>query len=130
MTLRIQKAFTAPQTTYPSNPDKGVPGNSADQPLHRLYYDSARRAANRNSAGDVCEADDPNYDTAGLGCDEYPFAEIGGPTQHFPRISVVWTVLTALATATALTAWIAWLWPCMEAKNGYVMILSQSGRLR
>ncbi|WP_328934943.1 MULTISPECIES: NucA/NucB deoxyribonuclease domain-containing protein [unclassified Streptomyces] len=79
----IQQAFTSPQTTYPANPAKDVPGDSADQPLHRLYYDTARREANRNAAGDVCEADDPNYGTAGLDCDEFPFATTyEGAAQH------------------------------------------------
>jgi hypothetical protein len=79
----IQQAFTSPQTTYPANPSKDVPGGSADKPLHRLYYDTARREANRSAAGDVCEADDPNYGTAGLDCDEFPFATTyEGAAQH------------------------------------------------
>lgn len=71
----IKTAFTKPASTKPSNARKKVPGQSVQAPLHRLYYDSARRKKNRSTAVSTCRREfGPNYAAGGKECDEYPFA--------------------------------------------------------
>ncbi|MFH8378880.1 hypothetical protein ACH4A7_35765 [Streptomyces cyaneofuscatus] len=71
----IKKAFTTPKATKPPNGDKKVAGQSAKEPLHRLYLDTARRKENRSKAVAACRRYfGPDYTKGGKDCDEYPFA--------------------------------------------------------
>ncbi|MFF9870528.1 NucA/NucB deoxyribonuclease domain-containing protein [Streptomyces sp. NPDC013953] len=73
--LHIQKAFTSPKATKPPNGDKKVAGQSASDPLHRLYLDEKRRKDNRARAVTNCRSHfGANYTDGGKECDEYPFA--------------------------------------------------------
>ncbi|MGI5479456.1 NucA/NucB deoxyribonuclease domain-containing protein [Streptomyces lavendofoliae] len=73
--LHIQKAFTSPKATKPPNGDKKVAGQSAADPLHRLYLDEKRRKDNRARAVTNCRSHfGANYTDGGKECDEYPFA--------------------------------------------------------
>ncbi|MGI5138533.1 NucA/NucB deoxyribonuclease domain-containing protein [Streptomyces sp. CA-106110] len=73
--LHIQKAFTKPFSTVPPTTRKDFPGQTADAPLTRLYWDSARRKDNYNVSVYNCK----KYFGAGYTqnntkeCDEYPF---------------------------------------------------------
>ncbi|ANS68043.1 hypothetical protein SLINC_5819 [Streptomyces lincolnensis] len=76
--LHIQKAFTQPGKTQPPMAKKNVPGQNADAPLTRLYWDDKRREQNRNRSVYNCQkyfgedyATSAGYDRE---CDEYPMA--------------------------------------------------------
>lgn len=51
----IKLAFTNPKATKPLNALKVVPGDSAAQPLSRLYLDKKRAARNRSAAIRECK---------------------------------------------------------------------------
>jgi hypothetical protein len=71
----IKAAFTQPGSTKPANAGKKFAGQSASAPLHRLYYDTARRKKNRSTAVSTCKREfGANYAQGGKECDEYPFA--------------------------------------------------------
>jgi hypothetical protein len=73
--VHIQKAFTKPSSTLPPSTKKHFPGQTADDPLTRLYWDSKRRKENYNKSVYNCK----KYYGAGYTkngtreCDEYPF---------------------------------------------------------
>ncbi|MFJ7268009.1 NucA/NucB deoxyribonuclease domain-containing protein [Streptomyces sp. NPDC099050] len=71
----IKKAFTSPSTTKPRNAAKNVPGDTLQDPLHRLALDTKRQQRNRAVAVAACKAGwGPNYAAGGKECDEFPFA--------------------------------------------------------
>jgi hypothetical protein len=72
----IEHALNNPNDTVPDiDEDKHIPGGSRDDTIHRLYYDDARRDANREDfAKPACRAEWPNYSAEGKDCDEFPFA--------------------------------------------------------
>jgi deoxyribonuclease NucA/NucB len=78
----IFDAFNAPERTYPApSVNKFIPGRSGSDPLHRLFWDTQRRADNRSDAIKACETEFPNqtfpnlqYPSDGISCDEFPFA--------------------------------------------------------
>lgn len=76
--LHIQKAFTTPGKTQPPMALKDVPGQSADAPLTRLYWDTKRREQNRNRSVYNCQkyfgADYATSAGYARECDEYPMA--------------------------------------------------------
>ncbi|NWF31309.1 hypothetical protein HW130_34705 [Streptomyces sp. PKU-EA00015] len=75
--LHIEKAFKTPGQTQPPSSTKKVPGQTTDEPLTRLYVDSARRDRNRAIAVSNCvKYFGANYAEGGKQCDEYPFAAI------------------------------------------------------
>ncbi|MFI9811290.1 NucA/NucB deoxyribonuclease domain-containing protein [Saccharothrix variisporea] len=68
-------AMTNPAATIPAVPGKQIPGAIGGQPLHRLWFDSGRRAENNREAVKTCRTEFPNdYPQPGQDCDEYPFA--------------------------------------------------------
>ncbi|MFG2305298.1 hypothetical protein [Actinacidiphila glaucinigra] len=71
----IKTAYTKPATTNPTNAAKKLPGQSADNPLHRLFHDKTRREKNRSEAIRNCRQYwGTNYAAGGKECDEFPFA--------------------------------------------------------
>ncbi|GGZ81629.1 hypothetical protein ACH5AJ_15165 [Streptomyces rochei] len=73
--LHIEKAFKTPGQTQPPSSTKKIPGQTADEPLTRLYTDTARRDRNRAVAVSNCRKYfGPDYATGGKECDEFPFA--------------------------------------------------------
>ncbi|MFF9100053.1 hypothetical protein ACF1AU_05605 [Streptomyces rubrogriseus] len=76
--LHIQKAFTEPGKTQPPLATKDVPGQTADAPLTRLYWDTKRREQNRNRSVYNCQKyfGEDYATSAGYAreCDEYPMA--------------------------------------------------------
>jgi hypothetical protein len=71
----IQDAQQHPESTYPKVDGKHIPGASAGDPLHRLYFDTTRRRQNRETfAVPVCQQQWPGYPELSQDCDEYPFA--------------------------------------------------------
>jgi hypothetical protein len=70
----MNDALKFPDTTYPKVANKHIPGGSADDTIHRLYHNQARRDANRDEARAVCDAQWPGYPDLGQDCDEFPFA--------------------------------------------------------
>ncbi|MER5747110.1 hypothetical protein ABT097_28050 [Streptomyces sp. NPDC002225] len=72
----IKKAYSSPGATKPVNSAKKIPGQSASDPLNRLFRDTDRRKKNRSEAIKVCEkywgkkySKNNTYQ-----CDEFPFA--------------------------------------------------------
>lgn len=89
----IRDAQDYPIRTFPSWPNKTIPGKPGGEPLHRTV-DDARRDANRAAAIKVCEdVWGTGYPIGGRQCDEYPFAATqegaanvganGAPTRRF-----------------------------------------------
>lgn len=73
--LHIEKGFKTPGLTQPPSATKDLPGQSADEPLTRLYTDTTRRDRNRSIAVSNCvRYFGANYTDGGKQCDEYPFA--------------------------------------------------------
>lgn len=74
--LHIKKGFTQPGQTKPPFSRKRLPGQTADSPLTRLYYDAARRKKNRSRSVYNCtKYFGDTYSQGGTKeCDEYPFA--------------------------------------------------------
>ncbi|MEV4738636.1 hypothetical protein [Streptomyces sp. NPDC049555] len=76
----IKDAYDNPSQTRPLAPSKDIPGRVAKRPLHRLYYDTARRKRNNTIAVENCKAYfGENYTKSDLPghsneCDEFPFA--------------------------------------------------------
>ncbi|SHF61049.1 NucA/NucB deoxyribonuclease domain-containing protein [Streptoalloteichus hindustanus] len=70
----LSDAINHPEATEPKVPGKLLPGGSAENPLRRLYHDSARRTANRAEATSFCHRRWPGYPELGQDCDEFPFA--------------------------------------------------------
>ncbi|MGW0694898.1 NucA/NucB deoxyribonuclease domain-containing protein [Streptomyces sp. NPDC002738] len=72
----IKKAYSAPASTKPVSSAKKIPGQSASNPLNRLFRDTDRRKKNRSQAIKACEqywgkkySQNNKYQ-----CDEFPFA--------------------------------------------------------
>jgi hypothetical protein len=73
--LHIKKAYTTPHLTMPPLATKRLAGQTADEPLTRLYHDSTRRKANRvKSVYNCVKYYGANYTDGGKECDEFPFA--------------------------------------------------------
>ncbi|MFJ8602294.1 NucA/NucB deoxyribonuclease domain-containing protein [Streptomyces shenzhenensis] len=73
--LHIDKAYRTPGQTQPPSSTKKIPGQTTDEPLTRLYADTARRDRNRSVAVSNCrQYFGPNYADGGKECDEFPFA--------------------------------------------------------
>lgn len=70
----MSDALNYPASTYPMVTGKHIPGGSASDTIHRLYFDTKRRDDNRDEAGNVCDAQWPGYPELGQDCDEFPFA--------------------------------------------------------
>jgi hypothetical protein len=70
----IYDAQNNPDITIPTKLGKKIPGAPSSTPLHRVFYDSALRVANRNAARDACKSRWPGYSLLGKDCDEYPFS--------------------------------------------------------
>ncbi|WP_345571666.1 NucA/NucB deoxyribonuclease domain-containing protein [Streptomyces plumbiresistens] len=73
--LHIKKAFTTPHLTLPPLATKRLAGQTADDPLTRLFHDTKRRQQNRDRSVYACEKHyGANYTDGGKECDEFPFA--------------------------------------------------------
>ncbi|MCM2425196.1 NucA/NucB deoxyribonuclease domain-containing protein [Streptomyces sp. RKAG337] len=71
----IKQAFTNPTATKPLNALKSVPGDTVQEPLHRLFLDQKRRDRNRAVAVRECTRYwGAHYTDGGKECDEFPFA--------------------------------------------------------
>jgi hypothetical protein len=70
----IYNAQNFPEETEPVLAGKQLAGESAEDPLHRLFHDKARRKANRSEATSFCRTRWPGYSELGQDCDEYAFA--------------------------------------------------------
>ncbi|MFD0271373.1 NucA/NucB deoxyribonuclease domain-containing protein [Streptomyces sp. NPDC127106] len=71
----IRQAFTNPKATKPLNALKNVPGDTIQEPLHRLFLDTKRHDRNRAVAVRECKRYwGANYTDGGKECDEFPFA--------------------------------------------------------
>lgn len=72
--LHIRDAQLNPSRTFPSWPNKTIPGRAGgSEPLHRLV-DKPLQDANRSASIAFCkETWGPNYAAGGRQCDEYPF---------------------------------------------------------
>lgn len=70
----IYNAQNFPADTQPLLAGKQLAGESASDPLHRLYHDKSRRKANRAEATAFCRSQWPGYSDLGQDCDEYAFA--------------------------------------------------------
>lgn len=72
----IKLGYTNPGRTKPPFSRKRLPGNKADEPLTRLYKDTARRKENRNTAIYNCRKyfGEDYSDNGRKECDEFPFA--------------------------------------------------------
>ncbi|MGW0538109.1 hypothetical protein [Streptomyces sp. NPDC003032] len=86
----IKLGYTNPGQTQPPFSRKRLPGNQADEPLTRLYKDTARRKENRNTAVYNCRKYfGENYSDGGRKeCDEFPFATTyqgAAEWKHNPR---------------------------------------------
>ncbi|MGW7210024.1 NucA/NucB deoxyribonuclease domain-containing protein [Streptomyces sp. NPDC054837] len=73
--LHIKKAYTTPHRTRPTLATKRLAGQFAEEPLTRLYHDTARRKKNRSrSVWNCIKYYGTNYAADGKECDEFPFA--------------------------------------------------------
>ncbi|WP_148587987.1 NucA/NucB deoxyribonuclease domain-containing protein [Streptomyces sp. WAC01526] len=70
----IYDAQHTPGLTVPKKAGKSIPGASTSSPLHRIYYDTKKRKANRATAIAACLKEWPEYAKQGKDCDEYPFS--------------------------------------------------------
>ncbi|MFD3701463.1 NucA/NucB deoxyribonuclease domain-containing protein [Streptomyces sp. NPDC058646] len=71
----IKQAFSNPTATKPLNALKNVPGDTVQEPLHRLFLDTKRHERNRAVAVRECKRYwGANYTDGGKECDEFPFA--------------------------------------------------------
>ncbi|MFE2481620.1 NucA/NucB deoxyribonuclease domain-containing protein [Streptomyces sp. NPDC059389] len=71
----IKQAFANPKATKPLNALKNVPGDTIQEPLHRLFLDQKRLERNRAVAVRECKRYwGANYTDGGKECDEFPFA--------------------------------------------------------
>ncbi|WP_079154771.1 NucA/NucB deoxyribonuclease domain-containing protein [Streptomyces subrutilus] len=71
----IKQAFTNPKATKPLNALKNVPGDTIQEPLHRLFLDQKRLDRNRAVSVRECKRHwGANYTDGGKECDEFPFA--------------------------------------------------------
>ncbi|MBT2406216.1 MULTISPECIES: NucA/NucB deoxyribonuclease domain-containing protein [unclassified Streptomyces] len=71
----IKQAFTNPKATKPLNALKNVPGDTIQEPLHRLFLDQKRLDRNRAVSVRECKRSwGANYTNGGKECDEFPFA--------------------------------------------------------
>ncbi|MFE2462975.1 NucA/NucB deoxyribonuclease domain-containing protein [Streptomyces sp. NPDC059402] len=68
--LHIYDAQSRPELTFPSWPNKTVPG--ATEPLHRLI-DADEQQKNRDKSIKTCKNVWGDYSGTSLQCDEYPF---------------------------------------------------------
>ncbi|MEU7909026.1 hypothetical protein [Actinoplanes sp. NPDC049118] len=91
--LHIRDAQLNPSRTFPSWPNKTIPGRAGgSEPLHRLV-DRPLQDANRSASIAFCKQTwGPNYATGGRQCDEYPFcstyegaATSSADNRDFPR---------------------------------------------
>ncbi|WP_329316616.1 hypothetical protein OG723_40685 (plasmid) [Streptomyces sp. NBC_01278] len=71
----IKQAFANPKATKPLNALKNVPGDTIQEPLHRLFLDQKRLDRNRAVSVRECKRYwGANYTDGGKECDEFPFA--------------------------------------------------------
>lgn len=97
----ILEAQVAPERVVPAAGQQ-IPGRVEGPWLHRIFYDTARRDANRAAAVRQCVASNGSgYSQGGVkSCDEYPFASTAeGAANGDTRWSA--RVITAIDNSTA-----------------------------